>query len=180
MICNKLQDCVIAEFSGNGFPKCTNKNKEFCIESSDKRKFVKCEERGKKYTLENTKKDHVISYKMDGGVIVVDKTVAEGTNKCDYLYVLNSEKTDAILIELKGVDISKALKQIKGTLTIYKDFFSHFQHVYGRIVVTSTTPNLKASPEYVNLVKQFKTYHGNIKINKQSFEEKDVDLSTDN
>lgn len=48
------------------------------------------------------------------------------------------------------------------------------------INVTSSTPDLKASPKYVNLARTLRqTYHGNIKIAKQQLKEKDVDLSKD-
>ncbi|MDY2651928.1 MULTISPECIES: hypothetical protein [Eisenbergiella] len=180
MICNKLQLCVNSQLFVKTPPECTNHNKSFCIESSDKRPSVKCVEKKKKYILENTMKNHIISYKMDGGIIAVDKYVPEGTNKCDYLYVINNSESIAILTELKGVNVSKALKQISDTLFLFKDFFKKFSHVYGRAIVTSSTPDLKASPEYVNLVKLIRnTYHGNVKISKQQFSEKDIELSKD-
>lgn len=114
---------------------------------------------------------------MDGGVIVTDTSVPEGINKCDYLYVVNSTEQTAILVELKGENVSKALKQIQATLEQYKDFFKKFAHVYGRTIVVSSTPDLKASPAYVNLVRLLKkVYHGNIKIVERQFVEKDVDL----
>ena len=43
--------------------------------------------------------------------------------------------------------------------------FCKFGHVYARAIVTFSTPNLKASPEYVNLERMIrKDYKGNIKI----------------
>lgn len=46
--------------------------------------------------------------------------------------------------------------------------------------MTSSTPDLKASPRYVNLARALRqTYHGNIKIVKQQFRERDIDLSKD-
>lgn len=71
-------------------------------------------------------RNHIISYKMDGGIIAVDKYVPEGTNKCDYLYVINNSESIAILTELKGVNVSKALKQISDTLFLFKDFSKSF------------------------------------------------------
>ena len=125
-------------------------------------------------------RNHIISYNLDGGIIAVDKYVPEGTNKCDYLYVINNSESIAILTELKGVNVSKALKQISDTLFLVKDIFKKFSHVNGRAIVTSSTPDLKAGPEYVNLVKLIRnTYHGNVKISKQQFSEKDIELSKD-
>lgn len=51
------------------------------------------------------------------------------------------------------------------------------KYVYARAVVTSSTPNLKATPAYVNLEKMLRqTYNGNIKICERQFYEKDTDL----
>lgn len=50
--------------------------------------------------------------------------------------------------------------------------------VYGRIVVASSVPNIKASPDYVNLVRFIrKTFHGNIKIAERELLEKDFELN---
>ena len=177
MICSNLKMCILSELDNTDLPQCDNKDQSTCIVSSDKRSLVKCEENGKKYIFENTAKNHVICYKMDGGIIVEDKTVPNGTNKCDYLYIIDGNERSAILAELKGVDVSKALKQISGTLDLYKDVFKTL-HVYGRVVVSSSTPNLKAKPEYVNLVKKIRlNYSGNIKIAERQFVEKDIDIS---
>lgn len=176
MICTKLELCASKELAGGKNVDCDNKESQ-CIKASDNRSLVKCEENKKKYTLENTQKNHIILYKMDGGVIVTDTSVPEGINKCDYLYVVNSTEQTAILVELKGENVLKALKQIQATLEQYKDFFKKFAHVYGRTIVVSSTPDLKASPAYVNLVRLLKkVYHGNIKIVERQFVEKDVDL----
>lgn len=177
MKCVRLKDCVDAQLTGKIVSKCCNDSSK-CIESSDRRPEVKCEEKGKKYILLNTEKNHVISYKMDGGVIVVDKTVPEGTGKCDYMYVVSGAKKKVILTELKGVDVTKALKQLNGTLVIYENFFKEFDHVYGRIVMTSSVPRLNATSEYTKLnVLLRKKYQGNVKIAEKKLSEKDVELA---
>lgn len=177
MICRKLKECFNGELKSNPLEKCDNKNRRNCIESSDRRSAVKCEENKKKYVLENTKKNHVILYKMDGGIITEDKSVSLNTSKCDYLFVIGDTIPTAVLIELKGVNVSKALIQLRGTLLLYKNVFCKFGHVYARAIVTSSTPNLKASPEYVNLDRMIrKDYKGNIKIVEKQFNEKDTKL----
>ncbi len=177
MICKKLEECINGELQSNSLEKCDNKNKMYCIESSDRRKAVKCEEHKKRYVLENTKENHVILYKMDGGIISEDKSVPLNTIRCDYLFVIGDATPNAVLTELKGVDVSKALNQLKGTLLLYKSVFCKFGHVYARVIVTSSTPNLKASPEYVNLERMVrKDYNGNIKIVEKQFNEKDIEL----
>ncbi len=89
MICRKLEKCINAELQSNSLKNCDNKNRMKCIESSDRRSAVKREENKKKYVLENTKKNHVILYKMDGGIIAEDKSVPLNTSKCDYLFVID-------------------------------------------------------------------------------------------
>lgn len=178
MICSRLPLCAKAQFEEKGISECMNNNSARCIESSDRRSKVKCEERKKKYILENTKRNLVISYKMDGGIIVLDRTVPDGTCKCDYLFLINGSQNTAVLVELKGVDVSHALKQIHGTLINFRDFFRTFHHTYGRIIVTSSVPNLKASPDYVNLVRMIRqSFNGNIKIVEKGFSEKDIELN---
>ena len=55
--------------------------------------------------------------------------------------------------------------------------FCKFGHVYTRVIVISSTPSLKASPEYVNLERMIrKDYKGNIKIVEKQFNEKDIEL----
>lgn len=177
MICRKLEECINGELQSNSLGKCDNKNRMNCIESSDRRSAVKCEENKKKYVLENTKKNHVILYKMDGGIIAEDKSVPLNTSKCDYLFVIGDATPNAVLAELKGVNVSKALSQLKGTLLLFKNVFCKFGHVYARAIVTSSTPNLKASPEYVNLERMIrKDYKGNTKIVEKQFNEKDIEL----
>lgn len=131
----------------------------------------------KKYVFENTKKNHVILYKMDGWIIAEDKSVPLNTSKCDYLFVIGDVIPIGVLTELKGVNVAKALIQLKGTLLLYKDVFCKFEHVYARAIVTSSTPNLKASPEYVNLARIIrKDYKGNLKIVEKQLNEKDIEL----
>lgn len=177
MICDKLEECINGELEQKALKECCNKDRNRCIQYSDKRKYAKCEENGKKYTLENTAGKQVVLLNMDGGVIVSDKTVPEGTNKCDYLYAIGEDKETAILTELKGVDVRKAFRQIAGTLEMYKKVFAGFQHTYGRIVVSSSTPDLKASPEYVRLATMLaRNYKGNVKIFEKQIVEKYADL----
>lgn len=177
MICTKLDECVKNELANQHINFCTNSSTQ-CIEVSDGRSYVKCEERKKRYVLENTQKSHVILYKVDGGVILQDKTVPQGMCRCDYLFVIHGEMDDAIFTELKGVDVAHSLKQIEGMLTQYKSFLSQFAHVYGRVIVSSSTPDIKASPAYVNLARKLRnTYKGNLKIVKMQFTEKDTELS---
>ncbi len=74
--------------------------------------------------------------------------------------------------------VPSAVHSAPGLSTLlYKNVFCKFGHVYARAIVTSSTPNLKASPEYVNLERMIrKDYNGNIKIVEKQFNEKDIEL----
>lgn len=176
MICKNIEECFNKQIEKKSVESCVNKEAE-CIEVSDDCSLVKCEERKKKYVLENTKRNHVVLYRMDGGVISQDKTTPQGTCKCDYLFAINGKECDAILTELKGVDVLHSLKQIDGTLNQFRGFFLKFSHVYGRVVVSSSVPNIRTNPSYVNLVKKLHNYGGNLKIFEMKKSEKDIDLS---
>lgn len=176
MICEDLEKCIARTIKGEEPEKCNNRKDE-CIESSDERSSVKCEEKKKRYILNNTRKKHVVSYKMDGGIICLDATVPAQTPKCDYLYVVEGERPAAILVELKGVDVRKAMGQIDSTLMLFPKFFRSCSNVYGRIVVSSSIPRLKAEPSYLKLQRKLMTsYGGNLKIQERQLEEKDTEL----
>jgi hypothetical protein len=176
MIYDKLPECHGCEKAGIAISSCPNNSQGICVESADNRAAVMCKERGKKYTLENTGKNFVISYKVDGGIITEDKNVPQGTMKCDFLFAIGAEDEVTVLIELKDDNVLKAMRQIHSTLSMFKTFFNRFARVYARTVVTSSIPNLKASAEYVNLLKEIKQRKGNIKIRERKFPEKDIEL----
>lgn len=175
MICNSIAECIEMQLSGNIKVKCPN-DIDMCVQSSDKRSKVKCEEKRKKYILNNTQKNHIIAYKMDGGIISEDKSVPNETGKCDFMLVINGEEKTAILVELKGVDVGHGLNQIIETINRYDSFLKTISHVYARLVVRSSAPQIKATPSYVNLTKLIYARNGNVKIFEMQIEEKDTDL----
>ena len=115
--------------------------------------LAKCEENKKKYTIRNiSNKSLMTLYKVDDGMIVVDKTVSPQQQKCDFVFCIEKQDMNmAMLVELKGTDISKALKQVDATYELYKSFFDSFSAVHGRIVVTNSTPKIQATPAFVSL-----------------------------
>lgn len=176
MICRKLELCTEKTLKGNLLDVCDNKQKS-CIKSSDTRPEVKCEEKKKKYILVNTRKKHIVSYKMDGGIVCVDATVPEGIAKCDYLCVIEGDKPTAVLVELKGVDVTKAIQQIDSSLTLFKGFFGKCLNVYGRIILVAATPKLNARPAYVKLQNRLRnSYNGDLKVACRQLREKDTEL----
>lgn len=74
-----------------------------------------CQHRAQNVVKENNLRSVVRQYKVDGNIITVG-------NKCDYL-VLNDDLKTAYLIELKGSEIPRAIKQLDDT----------FSAIYGKM-----------------------------------------------
>jgi hypothetical protein len=167
MKCDNLKKCIENEYETEKEEMlCEGKT---CIISSDVRSKVKCSEKGKSYVLDNKQNNHIVVYRVDGGVI------SQGLKKCDYMFV--SEKELAILIELKGCNVSDAFKQIDSTLNEYNDLFVNMKGVFGRIIAISSIPDIRNKPEYVKLSKKLIKLHGNLKIGEIKMVEEDKDIS---
>ena len=71
-------------------------------------------ENGCRHIGNNTKRQYVRHFKVDGEIFT-------GTveTRCDYL-LLNDDTKTAYYIELKGSDLSKAIRQIENTITLLK------------------------------------------------------------
>ena len=86
--------------------------------------------------------------------------------KCDYLYLIDLEPEPiAILIELKGTDIKRAIEQIKNTLVLFSHAFDKCNKVYGRIVFSGGTPNIQNIPAFMSLQREFKRRKGSLIAN---------------
>lgn len=166
MICRQLKQCikeakyvdVVQKKHGKKYVKgkgkrtpateqvlytpCKKKEcQEKCIVYLDKRAEGKCEENGVRYILENAGYE-LLQLHIDGGVI--SEPEASRMNKCDFALVVKDQVKEGrkentlLLIELKGTDVSHAIKQIEETLenAQLKDCWSEFARIYGRIVCT--------------------------------------------
>lgn len=170
MICDKLEECIKSRFASNPLKECTNQDVE-CVKYCDKRLNAKCEENRKIYNLKNDNKSTILLIKIDGGAIVEDKSVPSKVSKCDFLFIINSVDDTAILTELKGTDVAKSLKQIYDTFIRYKMIFDKMKYVYARSIVSSSTPKIRANPNYTKLQSTLKQHGGNLKIKERKFEE---------
>lgn len=83
MICSRWENCYMECLKDARQSKCDNKNLQNCIVSNDCRDRITCRDSGKSYTLINTRKVKAVHYKVDGGVVVEDKSVPSDTRKCD-------------------------------------------------------------------------------------------------
>jgi len=86
---------------------------EFKSKCEDRQKIIVSREKKKEHIAINDNNCLVRQLKIDGYVIT------ENIKKCDYL-VLNDDKFAAYFIELKGTDISDAIKQIEQTVEMLK------------------------------------------------------------
>lgn len=86
-----------------------SKHKELCG------KIATCEEKGKKFTLNNA--TDFIKVQIDGGVF----PNSDKTTRCDYLLYKEEElkRLIEIFVELKGVDVTKAIKQLESSLQMF-------------------------------------------------------------
>lgn len=77
------------------------------------------QENKSKITFLNPKKKEILDVKIDGCVFVDNETL-----RCDYLLILNTETEDTeveIYVELKGSDISHAVKQLESTIRLMSE-----------------------------------------------------------
>jgi hypothetical protein len=126
---------------------------EYC---DDRRECV-AKQKGKKYTLLNLSKYIVKSINVDK--CLVDKT--EG-KRCDYLmHITNKELQRAIFIELKGGDLSSALKQLCSTILFLKSEFKD-NRMDARIVGSRDVPNIESTADYRKLARQILPTGGTI------------------
>lgn len=95
-------------------------------------------ENGCRHIGNNTKRQYVRHFKVDGEIFT-------GTveTRCDYL-LLNDDTKTAYYIELKGSDLSKAIRQIENTITLLKPSLPDYA-VLRRIVYHTGSHNVHAS-----------------------------------
>ena len=165
MICNKTENCFQQMLKL--YPDAGCDRKERCVMFCDRRSEAVCREKGKSYHLLNTEENRykILSVLIDGGVVVMDKQTPVDIKKCDYLFLADKEegtKPIAVLIELKGVDIKKAIEQISNTLSLFEAAFGHCGKVYGRIVFAGGTPNIRNIPSYMSLQRELKKRGGDL------------------
>ncbi len=85
-----------------------------------------------KHIATNNSRKKVRQYKLDGEIIINEKT-------CDYL-VLNDEDKKAFFIELKGCNITEAFPQFEGAVSKLKNELSGYSYNF-RIIATRVGPH---------------------------------------
>jgi hypothetical protein len=127
-------------------------------EFQDDRPECMAYQNGKKYTLINTAR-HVVKS------IFLEKCLPQkvGERRCDYLmHIDNEHLRRAIFIELKGGDLSGALKQLYSTVIFLKAEFKDHQ-MDARIVGSRDVPNFINIPAFKALTRVIQPTGGSIK-----------------
>ena len=114
------------------------------------RKTIVESERGIKYTLDITNSKTSASFQIDGNII------KEGP-RCDKLVLVKLNQTEwgEVFVELKGVDVTHAIKQLRETLNNKLFFHPTNKIVRARIVATSF-PSNKSNPIMEAAKKEFR------------------------
>ena len=98
-----------------------------------KAKIVKCEENGNEYFVDNKKGYKIYKYHIDGDIV----PSGSAELRCDYIVEAEtSEKPTAYVVELKGSDIDRAVKQIEHTVQLFSLLDTH--DVKRRVIVHSS------------------------------------------
>lgn len=115
------------------YPFYTEYNNTSYIVSHDCRKVVSLQEprESRKYELSNPNGKELVVYKIDGGIINNNEEW-----KCDYGIL--SEENELFLIELKGANLSHAIKQINSTISLLLKQRKHIavKGIYVRIILS--------------------------------------------
>lgn len=108
-----------------------------------------------RHILKNPTGKDVYKYHVDGDI------VKEGTvQRCDYIVEVNeSNSLVAFVIELKGSDLTKAIRQIESTITKFKRELRGY-NILPRVVIH------KVSTHYINssVYRNFKKLYPHFKI----------------
>ena len=112
-----------------------------------------------KHIALNVDRNKVNHYSIDGNVIC-------SGNRCDYL-LMNEDKMDAYLIELKGSDLCHAAKQLEETENILKRKLEEY-NIYYRIVANKCKTQEIETSEFKKYKKRWKN---KLKYKSISFEE---------
>lgn len=95
-------------------------------------------ENGCRHIGNNVSRQYVRHFKVDGEVFS-----GPGEERCDYL-LLNDEAKTSYYIELKGSDLSKAIRQIENTIRLIAPSLSGYA-ILRRIVYHTGSHNVHAS-----------------------------------
>lgn len=92
-------------------------------------------ENGKRFGFDNRTNAKICKGKIDG-CFITDNAV----RKCDFFFEVRTEVNNYFLVELKGVDLISAVKQIESTYDFLKKKLNIPVQYYTGIIVASAVP----------------------------------------
>lgn len=98
-------------------------------------------ENGKRFVLENRSNADICKVKIDG-CLITDNAV----RKCDFFFEVRGASKSYFLVELKGVDLNSAVKQIESTYDLLNANLMVSAENFTGVIVASAVPgsaNLK-------------------------------------
>jgi hypothetical protein len=120
------------------------------------RKRISDKTEKREYRLQNTKKKKICKIKIDNALIKDNST-----KKCDFLFLLCDKHI--ILVELKGSDMIKAIRQINSTIIFLGDKLKD-NSVSARIVLSRfNVPRIENNPDFLKLKKLLRSKNGDLK-----------------
>lgn len=103
-----------------------------------------------RHILKNPMGKDVYKYHIDGDIVK-----EEDVQRCDYIVEVNeSNSLVAFVIELKGSDLTKAIRQIKSTILKFREELSGYD-ILPRVVIHKVSTHDIKSYEYRAFKKQF-------------------------
>ena len=105
---------------------------------------------GPKHEAINAKRLSVNHYRIDGVVIT-------NGERCDFAVILEEERKQAILIELKGSDLSKAVRQLETTQKRLEEDLKGYE-VYYRIVANKCNTTEIKTTEFRKIERKWGKY----------------------
>lgn len=136
-----------------------------CVTGPDKRKIIVLEEKGKEYRALNNNEKNCVALQIDKGIIKND------SSKCDKgLIVIDDKKF--YLVELKGVDVSTACKQLFSTYDKFSKELKSWNYEYFCRAVVANMPSPNNYPtSYRILMKALKNNKNKLVCKSKKLEE---------
>ena len=102
-----------------------------------------------RHIAKNPKRSEIYQYHVDGEVIT------NSTERCDWLLLVDDEKKkSAYLIELKGMDVNSAVRQLEATEKILRKALTGYDIKY-RIIASKTTHSILSTPAVLKAKRKY-------------------------
>lgn len=104
-----------------------------------------CEENGKKFRLEYPDNWKCERVRIDGKILN-----EQYIRKCDYAFLLsdqNNKKKWLFYVELKGVDLKEAIKQLESTVKTLRDQYKDYVNNEAHAVCCRIIPHMTSSAQ---------------------------------